>query len=59
MYEGTTFTAIVDASSLNLVCEREPSDENDRYAVAVSLAYGLVQLDSLSQGAYRLEIINR
>ena len=57
MYEGTTFTAIVEAS--DLVCEREPSDEHDRYTVAISLTYGLAQLDPLSQGAYRLEIINR
>ena len=57
MYEGTTFTATVEA--YNLVCKREPSDEHDRYAVAVSLAYGLAQLDPLSQGAYRLKIINR
>ena len=59
MYEGTTFTAIVDASASNLACEREPSDKHDRYAVAVSLAYGLAQLDPLSQGAYQLKIINR
>ena len=32
-YEGTTFTAIDEAP--DLVCEREPSDEHDRYAVAV------------------------
>ena len=38
-HKGTTFTAIVEA--LNLVYEREPSDKHDRYAVAVSLAYGL------------------
>ena len=44
MYDSTMFTAIVDASASNLVCEREPSDEHDRYAVAVSLAYGLAQL---------------
>ena len=38
-HKGTTFTAIIEA--LNLVYEREPSDKHDRYAVAVSLAYGL------------------
>ena len=37
--KGTTFMAIVEAP--NLVYEREPSDKHDRYAVAVSPAYGL------------------
>ena len=38
-HKGTTFTAIVEAP--NLVYKREPSDKHDRYAVAVSITYGL------------------
>ena len=56
-YKGTMFTAIIEA--LNLVCERKPSNEHDRYAKAVSLTYGHAQLHPLSQGAYWLEIINQ
>ena len=35
-YEGTTLTAIGEAP--DLVCEREPNDEHDWYAVAVIVA---------------------